>query len=158
MTQSKLVNRYSPEVRARAVRILLEHQGSYETQAGAKAAMTPKIGYIPQTLRLWVRQAKKNVSISQKPPDSHLDGMKFQGSSSSIRFCEWPVAIASRVALRWANGSMPLILAVSIKDAILPQALHLRASITSQRPPNPSTLSATEYPSVVTEGRIANIR
>ena len=38
MTKSKMANRYSPEVRARAVRMVFEHQGSYETQAGAKVA------------------------------------------------------------------------------------------------------------------------
>ena len=50
MTKSKMVNRYSPEVRARAVRMVFEHQGSYETQAGTIAAIAPKIGCIPQTL------------------------------------------------------------------------------------------------------------
>ena len=35
MTKSKMANRYSPEVRARAVRMVFEHQCSYETQAGA---------------------------------------------------------------------------------------------------------------------------
>lgn len=50
MTKSKMANRYSPEVRARAVRMVFEHQGSYETQAGAIAAIAPKIGCIPQTL------------------------------------------------------------------------------------------------------------
>ena len=39
MTKSKMANRYSPEVRARAVRMVFEHQGSYETQAGAIAAI-----------------------------------------------------------------------------------------------------------------------
>jgi transposase len=60
MTKSKMANRYSPEVRARAVRMVFEHQGSYETQAGAIAAIAPKIGCIPQTLREWVRQAEKD--------------------------------------------------------------------------------------------------
>ncbi len=32
MTKSKMANRYSPEVRARAVRMVFAHQGSYETQ------------------------------------------------------------------------------------------------------------------------------
>jgi len=41
MTKSKMANRYSPEVHARAVRMVLEHQGSYETQAGAIAAIAP---------------------------------------------------------------------------------------------------------------------
>jgi transposase len=60
MTKSKMANRYSPEVRARAVRMVFEHQGSYETQAGAIAAIAPKIGCIPQTLREWVKQAEKD--------------------------------------------------------------------------------------------------
>jgi transposase-like protein len=39
MTKSKMANRYSPEVRARAVRMVFEHQGSYEMQVGAIAAI-----------------------------------------------------------------------------------------------------------------------
>lgn len=50
MIKGKMVNCYSPEVRARAVRMLFEHQGSYETQVRAVAAIAPKIGCIPQTL------------------------------------------------------------------------------------------------------------
>jgi len=32
MTKSKMANRYSPEVRARAVRMVFEHLGSYESK------------------------------------------------------------------------------------------------------------------------------
>ena len=32
MEKSKTSNRYSPEVRARAVRMVLEHQSSYESK------------------------------------------------------------------------------------------------------------------------------
>ena len=35
MEKSKTSNRYSPEMRARAVRMVLEHQGSYETLSAA---------------------------------------------------------------------------------------------------------------------------
>ncbi len=55
-----MANRHSPEGRARAVRMVFEHQGSYETQAGAIAAIAPKIGGIPQTLHEWVKQAEKD--------------------------------------------------------------------------------------------------
>ena len=58
-----MANRYSPEVRARAVRMVFEHQGSYETQAGAIAAIAPKIGCIPQTLSGWVKQAEKDSGM-----------------------------------------------------------------------------------------------
>ena len=59
MTKSKMANRYWPEVRARAVRMVFEHQGSYETQSGAIAAIALKIGRIPQTLSGWVKPAEK---------------------------------------------------------------------------------------------------
>ena len=63
MTKSKMANLYSPEVRARAVRMVFEHQGSYETQAGAIAAIARKIGCIPQTLRDWVKQTEKDSGM-----------------------------------------------------------------------------------------------
>ena len=47
MTKSKMANSYSSEVRARALRMVFEHQGSYETHAGTIAAIAPKIGCIP---------------------------------------------------------------------------------------------------------------
>jgi len=59
MTKSKMANRSSPEVRARAVRMVFEHQGAYETQAGAIATIASKIGSISQTFRGWVMQAGK---------------------------------------------------------------------------------------------------
>jgi transposase len=65
MTKSKMANRYSPEIRARAVRMVFEHQGSYETQAGAIAAIAPKIGCISQTLRIWVQQAEKDSGMRE---------------------------------------------------------------------------------------------
>jgi transposase-like protein len=63
MTKSKMANRYAPEVRSRAVRMVFEHQGSYETQSAAIAAIAPKIGCIAQTLRGWVVQAEKDSGL-----------------------------------------------------------------------------------------------
>ena len=57
-----MANRHSPEVRARAVRMALEHQSSYETQGAAMAAIAPKIGCIPQTLAVWLRMAAMRCS------------------------------------------------------------------------------------------------
>lgn len=69
MMKSKMANHYSPEVRARAVRTVFEHQGSYKTQAGAIAAIAPKIGYILQTLREWVKQAEKDSGYARRRDD-----------------------------------------------------------------------------------------
>ncbi len=42
--------------------MVFEHQSSYEAQAGAIAAIAPKIGCVPLTLREWVKQAAKDSS------------------------------------------------------------------------------------------------
>ncbi len=76
MTKSKMANRYSPEVRARAVRMVFEHQGSYETQAGAIAAIAPKIGCIPQTLSGWVKQAEKDSGMRDGVTTEERDRIK----------------------------------------------------------------------------------
>jgi transposase len=76
MEKSKTSNRYSPEMRARAVRMVLEHQGSYETQAAAVAAIAPKIGCIPETLRVWVRQAEKDGGMRDGVTSAERDRIK----------------------------------------------------------------------------------
>jgi len=59
MMKSKMANGYSPEVRVRAIRMVFEHQGTYETQVGEIAAIAPKLDCIPQTLSGWVKQAER---------------------------------------------------------------------------------------------------
>ena len=76
MEKSKTSNRYSPEMRARAIRMVLEHQGSYETQSAAVAAITPKIGCIPETLRVWVRQAEKDSGARDGATSAERDKIK----------------------------------------------------------------------------------
>jgi transposase-like protein len=76
MTKSKMANRYSPEVRTRTVRMVFEHQGSYETQAGAIAAIAPKIGCIPQTVREWVKQAEKDSGLRDDVTTEERDRIK----------------------------------------------------------------------------------
>ncbi|WP_447402284.1 IS3 family transposase (plasmid) [Escherichia coli] len=48
--------RFSPEVRQRAIRMVLESQGEYDSQWAAICSIAPKIGCTPETLRVWVRQ------------------------------------------------------------------------------------------------------
>ena len=52
--------RYSPEVRARAVRMVLEHAGEYGSQWEAMVSISGKIGCTAETLRRWVRQAERD--------------------------------------------------------------------------------------------------
>jgi len=50
--------RYSPEVRERAARMVLEHQGEYGSQWAALSSIAEKIGCTPETLRKWLRRAE----------------------------------------------------------------------------------------------------
>ena len=61
MEKDNRANRYSPETRARAVRMVLDNQGSYENQAAAIKAIAPKIGCGRDTLRRWVQQEETDT-------------------------------------------------------------------------------------------------
>src|SRR5215468_845822 len=56
---------YSLEVRQRAVRMVLEHQGAHESQWAAISSIASKIGCTPETLRKWVRQTERDAG--QRP-------------------------------------------------------------------------------------------
>ncbi len=49
----KKSNKFSPEVRERAVRMVLEHRGEYPSLWAAIESIAPKIGCVPQTLHEW---------------------------------------------------------------------------------------------------------
>ena len=55
---SSTSKRYAPEVRERAVRLVLEHQHEHESQWAAIVSVAAKIGCTPETLRIWVRRVE----------------------------------------------------------------------------------------------------
>ena len=54
-------NRYSREVRERAVRLVLEHEGEYSSQWQAICSIASKIGCSPDSLKAWLRQRQVNA-------------------------------------------------------------------------------------------------
>ncbi len=56
----KTSNRFSPEVRERAVRMVLEHGDDHTSQWAAMSSIASKIGCTGETLRKWVRQAERD--------------------------------------------------------------------------------------------------
>jgi transposase-like protein len=60
MTTKKTAASYSPEVRERAVRLVLEGGGDHATQWAAINSVASKIGCTTETLRRWVRQAERD--------------------------------------------------------------------------------------------------
>ena len=56
----RTMNRFSPEVRQRAVRMVLDHGGDHASQWAAIGSIAAKIGCTAETLRTWVRQAERD--------------------------------------------------------------------------------------------------
>jgi transposase len=56
-------SKYSPEVRERAVRLVLEQQAEHGSQWAAMSSIASKMGCTPETLRNWVRQAERDAGV-----------------------------------------------------------------------------------------------
>ena len=60
MSRPKTRPHYSPEVRERAVRMVLEQAKEHSSQWAAIESIAPKIGCSAQTLHNWVAQAERD--------------------------------------------------------------------------------------------------
>ena len=54
---------YSPEVRERAVRMVLEHRGEHRSEWAAICSIAEKFGCSSETLRKWVRRAETDQGL-----------------------------------------------------------------------------------------------
>ncbi len=56
--------RYSPEVRERAIRMVMDHGREHGSQWAAIRSIADKIGCSAETLRNWVRQAERDQGLA----------------------------------------------------------------------------------------------
>jgi transposase-like protein len=72
----KTSNRFSPEIRQRAVRMVLEHGGDHASQWAAIGSIAAKIGCTAETLRRWVRQAERDRGKRAGPTTEDRERIK----------------------------------------------------------------------------------
>ena len=68
--------KYSPEVRARAVRMVFEHLGEHASEWAAISSIAAKIGCNPEMLRGWVRQAERDQGRRPGPTTDEQERIK----------------------------------------------------------------------------------
>jgi len=67
---------YSPEVRERAVRLVLDGAGEHRTQWAAINSVAAKIGCTTETLRNWVRQAERDGGQRPGPTSAERERIR----------------------------------------------------------------------------------
>jgi len=68
--------RFSPEVRERAVRMVMEHRGKHASQWAAISSIAAKIGCTAQTLLNWVAQAERERGARTGPTTGERERLK----------------------------------------------------------------------------------
>jgi len=69
-------NKFSPEVRERAVRMVFDHQTEHGSQWAAMESIAAKIGCTAETLRKWVRRAERDSGQRAGLTSSERDRLK----------------------------------------------------------------------------------
>lgn len=73
---SKTTNKFSPEVRDRAVRMVFDHERDYPSRWAAVVSISEKIGCVPQTLNDWVKKAEVDSGKRAGVPTDVADKVK----------------------------------------------------------------------------------
>jgi len=79
----KKSNKFSPEVRERAVRLVQEHRGEYPSLWATVESIAPKMGCVPSTLLDWVKQAE--VESGSRPGVSASEAQRIKDLEREVK-------------------------------------------------------------------------
>jgi transposase len=73
---NKTSNKFSPEVRSRAVRLVFDHERDHSSRWAAISSIAAKIGCTPQTLNEWVKKAEVDTGKRAGVPADTAERLK----------------------------------------------------------------------------------
>lgn len=80
---NKKSNRFSPEVRERAVRMVQEHRGDYSSLWAATESIAPKIGCTAETLLDWVKRSE--VDAGRRAGTTSYDAQRLKELEREVK-------------------------------------------------------------------------
>jgi transposase-like protein len=76
-------SKFSPEVRERAVRLVLETQGQHDSEWAAIVSVAGKIGCTPESLRKWLRRTQ--VDTGKRPGATSVERERVKELEREVR-------------------------------------------------------------------------
>ena len=132
---NKNSNRFSPEMRERAVRMVQEHRGEYPSLWAAIESIAPKVGCVPPTLLEWVKKAEVDSgaleqALFDRQPQCHEPLVHHSDRGSqyvSIRYSDRLAEAGIEPSVGSRGDSYDNALAENINGLYKAELIHRRA-------------------------------